>query len=409
MAPSFTSVAQAACLLLVPFVSAAPIVEAENAKQGSFAITQVKNPSFVSVDGLGPAAHLHAFLKYNVAPPKALLALNGSAINGEVPATPFPTSFDREYLSPVSIGNPPQTLDLDFDTGSSDLWVFSSETAKELVNGQKLYTPAKSVTSQALKDHTWSISYGDGSSCSGTVVHERVTLGSLTYESQAVEVANIVSSSFTQDTASSGLLGLAFSSINQVKPTAQKTWVDNMAGSLAAPVFTVDLKKGAVGSYNFGSIDSSKYTGNISYVPVNNKKGFWQVMGSGYQVGKKAFVSTQIDTIADTGTTLLLLPLAVVKAYYAEVKGATYSADYGAYVFPCTATLPDFTFGMDKYRGTIPGSFIKYGTITTSTCYGGIQDKGNMPFSIFGDILLKAQFVVFDVGNNRLGFASKKL
>ena len=53
--------------------------------------------------------------------------------------------------------------------------------------------------------------------------------------------------------------------------------------------------------------------------------------------------------------------------------------------------------------------FIKYGQIDAKYCYGGLQTSEGLPFGILGDILLKAQFVVFDVGQTRIGFANKKL
>lgn len=258
-----------------------------------------------------------------------------------------------------------------------------------------------------LSGYSWSISYGDGSSSSGDVYDDVVSVGGVSYANQAVESAQQVSSEFTSDSASSGLLGLAFSSINTVTPTQQNTFFDNVKSSLASPVFTADLKKGTPGTYDFGYIDSSKHTGSITYTPVNTANGFWEFTGSGYAVGTGSFKKLSIDAIADTGTTLLLVPDSVVSAYYAKVSGATYDNSQGGYVFPCSATLPSFTFGVGSYRGVIPGSYINYAPVSSTQCYGGIQSDDGIGFSIYGDILLKAQFVVFDGGNTRLGFANK--
>ena len=172
----------------------------------------------------------------------------------------------------------------------------------------------------------------------------------------------------------------------------------------------VNLKKGAVGTYDFGFLDSSKYSGTITYTAITTRQGFWEFTGTGYGVGSGAFVSSSIDAIADTGTTLIYAPSAVVTAYYRSVSGASNSATYGGYVFPCSATLPSLTLGIGSYRAVVPGTYLNYAPVTTgsSTCFGGLQSSAGIGINIYGDVFLKSQYVVFDnSATPRLGVAAK--
>jgi len=206
-------------------------------------------------------------------------------------------------------------------------------------------------------------------------------------------------------------MGLAFNNINEVRPTPARTFISNaIAQALPSPLFTANLKKAAVGNYNFGFIDTSEFTGSITSVPVRTTNGFWEFTASGFAVGSGATTTLSIDAIADTGTTLFYLPAQAVNAYYAQVKGATNSAAQGGWVFPCSATLPSFTAVIGGFRATVPGSFINYAPVTTTTCFGGIQSDAGIGFAIFGDIFLKSQFVVFDMtAAPTIGFAAKPL
>ncbi|KAA6412873.1 MAG: aspergillopepsin I [Lasallia pustulata] len=393
----YSQLTLASALLYLSMVSAGPIE-----KRGStFTIHEsVPKSQYKS----GPQALANVYSKYGVAVPEAVAQ---AAANNDGTVTATPQQYDSEYLCPVTVGG--QTLNLDFDTGSSDLWVFSTELPSAEDTGHTLYNPASSSTAELLVGETWNITYGDGSGASGNVYTDTVSVGTTTVTNQAVELANSVSAQFEQDN-SDGLLGLAFNSINTVAPTQQKTFFSNALSSLAAPLFTADLMKGAPGSYDFGFIDSSKYTGSITYVPVNTANGFWEFTASGYAVGSSAFVSSSIDAIADTGTTLLLVPQALVVAYYRQVKGARNDPQQGGYTFPCSASLPSVTLGIGAYQAVVPGDYINYSPISegSSTCFGGIQSNTGIGFSIYGDIFLKSQFVVFNGASSpQLGFAAK--
>lgn len=238
---------------------------------------------------------------------------------------------------------------------------------------------------------------------------DRVAIGNAYVNGMSVESATAVSSQFTGDAYSWGLLGLAMSGGNTVKPTQQLTFMDSIKPSMAAAVFTANLKHGIPGNYNFGYVNAAEHTGAIQYSYVDGTSAYWRFVPTGYRVGGGAYAAAPWAAIADTGTTLLLLPESIASAYWAEVAGSYYDAAWAAVLFPCSSALPDFTFGIGNYRGLVPARYINYGSVDGTLCYGGIQSQGSIGFSIFGDIALKAQFVVFDLTYKRVGFANKKL
>ncbi|RMZ68651.1 aspartic endopeptidase pep1 [Pyrenophora seminiperda CCB06] len=378
-------------------------------KREAFSVKQVERSTYLKN---GPAQIIKTLRKHGKEVPTHLVkaaedrasntVVNAAAASGAVSANPS-DQYDVSYLSPVTVGG--TVLQLDFDTGSSDLWCYSSLQSRTQLSGHSYYTanPAK-----ILSGYSWRISYGDGSSASGKVYADTVTIGGVTATSQAVEAATAISSSFSQDVDTDGLVGLAFSSINTVSPRKQTTFFDTVKSQLAKPLFAAALKYHAAGTYDFGFLDSSKYTGSITYTPVDSSQGFWGFTASAYSVGSSTTQSS-IDGILDTGTTLVFLDDNIISKYYSQVKGAQNSQNAGGYIFPCSATLPNFSITVGGVKQTIPGSYINYAPNGDGTCFGGLQSNSNVGFNIFGDVFLKSKYIVFDLstGSPRAGFAQQ--
>ncbi|USP80309.1 hypothetical protein yc1106_07583 [Curvularia clavata] len=396
-----------AALALAGTVAANPV---QIDKRSAFSVGQVAHSTHQKN---GPADKIKVLRRHGKAVPEELIkaaenrannaVVTADASSGSVTTTPSDQN-DSSYLTPVSIGG--QTFHLDFDTGSSDLWVYSSLQPQSQLSGHSYY---KVSSSKVKSGYTWKISYGDGSGASGKVYTDTVTVGPITAKSQAVEAASTVSAQFTQDAGTDGLLGLAMSSINTVKPVQQTTFFDTVKSQLAQPLFAVNLKYHAAGSYDFGYIDSTKYTGSITYVDVDDSQGFWGFTANGYTVGSTTS-RTSISAIADTGTTLVYVDDSIVDAYYSQVSGAQNDSQAGGVTFPCNSKLPDFSILVNGVKQTIPGKYINFAPNGDGTCFGGIQSSSGLDgLSIFGDVFLKSKYVIHEMGSNgpRLGFAQQ--
>ncbi|BFZ56710.1 hypothetical protein PYCC9005_003758 [Savitreella phatthalungensis] len=201
-----------------------------------------------------------------------------------------------QWLTEAAIGQPKQNIRLNFDTGSSDFWVFSTDMPASERQGQSAYAPTNSrssVSANPGQASTWNITYADKSGAAGVVGHDTLWLGGIAVKSQAVQRASFVSQDFFSDASATGLLGLAFGKLNTVKPQRVATPMENLIaqGRLAQPLFTAKLVDGTVaqgsgGHFTFGFIDQDAFVGQLSYTPVDTSAGFWEVNSPYLRIGR---------------------------------------------------------------------------------------------------------------------------
>lgn len=276
--------------------------------------------------------------------------------------------------------------------------------------GHNIFDSSKSSTFKKLQGYTWQISYGDGSSASGDVGNDVVSLGAVNVNPQAVELANTMSTQFQQG-AGDGLLGLAWPSINTIQPTPQPTPVANMISQQdiqqSAELFTAylgswrdvnDPDKGD-SYYTFGEIDQDALNGQTpAYTPVDNSQGFWMFNSTTATLNGKTLTRPSGNTaIADTGTTLCLVDSNTCKAIYAAIPGSKYDSTQQGYVFPSSTTadqLPDVALACGNNLIHVQKEYLSFADAGNNTVFGGIQDRGSNPFDIYGDVWLKNSYTV---------------
>ena len=293
--------------------------------------------------------------------------------------------------------------------------VFSTELPKATTtkagNKHTVYDSTKSSSYKATKNSTWKISYGDGSSASGTVGTDNVTIGGLTIKAQSIELAKQLSDQFASGVGD-GLLGLAFGSINTVTPTPVKTPVEDMIAQSDIPK-NMELFTAHLGSwrnadstegesfYTFGYIDQDVLkASNVTepyYTAVDKSQGFWMFNSATASVNGKSVARSGNTAIADTGTTLALVDDATCKAIYDAIPGSSYDSQQQGYVFPAStkpADLPVVKFAVGEQEFAVPKEALAFASAGTGTVYGGIQSRGDMTFDILGDTFLKGIYAV---------------
>jgi len=238
---------------------------------------------------------------------------------------PLDSYSDAQYYGTVTLGTPPQSFLVLFDTGSSNLWVPSSQCPLWQISCD-LHTKYDSSKSSTYKANgtTFSIEYGTGAA-SGFLSNDNLGIGgTVVMNQQFAEITAEPGITFLA-AAFDGILGLGFESISVDAVTP--VWYNLIAQNLvSAPVFSFWLNRdpnapdGQGGELVLGGADPNHYTGTFAYVPLTNET-YWEFSVDSIAVASTTYC-TNCRAIADTGTSLLAGPSSIVAQIQAQI-GAT--------------------------------------------------------------------------------------
>ncbi|KAJ3305786.1 hypothetical protein HDV03_000895 [Kappamyces sp. JEL0829] len=335
--------------------------------------------------------------------------------DGERSDTPLTNVVNFLYTCNVTVGNG-QVLSLDLDTGSSDTWVRGKgcSSTDGSCDPDLQYVDATDASLKRIAGKTYSVQYGSGS-VKGDIYNAPVAIGGLT--------AHYPIGISTEETGFSeggitGLVGMGYNSISQIASSVgsgtNANFFDSLGFTGSQNQFSFYLGNyPAGGELTLGGVNPARYTGAMTYVPLNSETYFqFSLSGWTYKAGANSgnvggsFFGN--NGIADTGSTLLLFNSAkVADAVNAGLGAGKYNSTLGAYPIDCAkaSTGAPFVLNYNSVSFSIPASIYVLDN-GDGTCVSGISQftQFGAP-TIFGDTFLRAYYTVFDKANKRLGFA----
>ena len=395
--------------------------------------------------------HKYSNLEYDAAGQSLKQRLSTLGKGGLVPLTNY---MDAQYFGTIELGTPPQAFKVIFDTGSSNLWVPSTQCRSIACLRHAKYDRNLSSTYRA-NGTSFAIRYGSGS-VEGIISQDVLRVGGMKIKEQdfgeTIKEPGLVFAFGQFD----GIFGLGFKEI-AVKGALPPFYHMMQQNLIPEKLFSVWLGKAQAvdaegnvsskfgGELLFGGIDDSLFSGRITWSPVV-RKGYWEVeLEAAYLDTKKgdldqddadADADADADEEAegnglldvsddgrvciwkgpvgkaaiDTGTSLIALPKAEAEALQAKI-GATKGFG-GTYMVSCATidSLPTFHFkiGGRDFPLTPQQYIIQNNGLCISGFMGIDIPPPAGPIWIIGDIFLRAYYTIYDYENMRVGFATSK-
>jgi len=236
------------------------------------------------------------------------------ALDSSTPSSPVHNFQDAQYYIDITLGSDKQAFRVVPDTGSSNLWVPSSECKWSQISCKLHHRYNHENSKSYVANGTeFKIQYGSGAA-QGFFSTDGLSIAGLDVKSQSfAEVTDEPGVAFLA-AKFDGIMGLAFDSISVGRATP--VWYNLVSqGLVTTPVFAFHLStaSGTDGELVFGGVDPDHYSGDFEFVALTNQT-YWEFKLDDVQVGGKSagYCQDGCHAIADSGTSLLAGPVKVV-------------------------------------------------------------------------------------------------
>lgn len=287
------------------------------------------------------------------------------------------------------------------------------------------YDPSASSTSR-LVSNDFNISYVDGSGAIGDYMTDTLGIG-------GVRIRDLQFGLGLRSTSPEGILGIGYAS-NEVQvnrngkpsyPNLPEAMVDaNLIRSNAYSLWLDDLEANT-GSILFGGIDTHKFKGTLSTLPIQQTFGIhmeFLVTLSGMsltQNGQTQTLSQDLPTavLLDSGSSLTYLPNDLTQAIYTALR-VQFDGQQQTGFCDCrlgdTADTLDFTFTSPKISvpmseltinpgPNLDGSIATFDDGTPLCIFGILPTDGTS--AVLGDTFIRSAYLVYDLDNNEMSIA----
>ncbi|EPS35240.1 hypothetical protein H072_11415 [Dactylellina haptotyla CBS 200.50] len=343
------------------------------------------------------------------------------------------------YLANVTVGTPPQHMQLQIDTASSDIWVLSKAFSAcynpsdfDLWSSGCHYgsfDPGASTTFKMLGEDRFSIIYADGTGAEGDYAEDIFSVGGATVDGMQIGVAKTANLSY-------GIMGVGFQADQaSVSPGGMGQYPNLLSEMVAAGLINsnafslwLDDLNSDTGSMIFGGIDTARFMGNLTSIPIEKAPGQAEPLAFAIPLTSVAFSNGNshynftskylpATVILDSGSSLTFLPHSIAWSI-ANQTGAKISHDLGLFIvdcdYPTSNSYVKYTFSyvlnirvplselilpLTKYSGGIVRNMDG-----SDICVLGIVASPN-DINLFGDTFLRSAYVVYDLDNQRIAMA----